>query len=121
LLFPDSPEADGARAAAAALRETTVLDSAGPTYEGHELVQRIQDELIKRGCMSEQRNGLFEPATIRGLRRASLLTDDRFLWYRPTMAALRALRKIEAGDGCGPQQVIAAPRCVRINSEDFCQ
>jgi hypothetical protein len=37
------------------------------------------------------------------------------------MAALRALKKIDANDGCGRQKVVAAPRCLRINGEDFCQ
>jgi hypothetical protein len=57
----------------------------------------------------------------RRLRRASQLTDERCLWYRPTMAALRALKKIAANDGCSRQKVVAAPRCLRLNGEDFCQ
>jgi uncharacterized caspase-like protein len=120
-LFPDTPEAEEARAAAVRLREVTVLDSAGPTYEGHELVQRIQEQLVRLDCMQGERSGVFEAATIEGLRRASLLSDERYLWYRPTMAALRALKKIDANDGCGRQKVVAAPRCLRINNEDFCQ
>jgi hypothetical protein len=55
------------------------------------------------------------------LRRASQLTDERYLWYRSTMAALRALKKIAANEGRGRQKVVAAPRCLRINGEDFCQ
>jgi hypothetical protein len=55
------------------------------------------------------------------LRRASLLSDERYLWYRPTMAALRALKKIDGNEGCGRQKVVAAPRCLRVNNEDFCQ
>jgi uncharacterized caspase-like protein len=120
-LFPDTPEADEARVAASRLREATVLDSAGPTYEGRELVQLIQEQLQRLDCMAGELNGVFEAATIQGLRRASLLTDERYLWYRPTMAALRALTKIGAADGCGRQKRIAAPRCLRINGEDFCQ
>jgi uncharacterized caspase-like protein len=120
-LFPDTPEAQEARAAASRLREATVLDSAGPTYEGHELVQAIQEQLLRLDCMTAERNGTFEAATIQGLRRASQLTDERYLWYRPTMAALRALKKIDAKEGCGRQKQIAAPRCLRINGEDFCQ
>jgi hypothetical protein len=50
-----------------------------------------------------------------------LLTDEHYLWYRPTMAALRALKKIDAGQGCGRQKLVAAPRCLRVNSEVFCQ
>ena len=57
----------------------------------------------------------------RRLRRASQLTDERYLWYRPTMATLRALKKIAANDGCSRQKVVAAPRCLRLNGEDFCQ
>jgi hypothetical protein len=121
LLFPDTPEADEARVAASRLREVTVLDSAGPTYEGRELVQLIQEQLQRLDCMTGELNGVFEAATIQGLRRASLLTDERYLWYRPTMAALRALKKIGVVDGCGRQKRIAAPRCLRINGEDFCQ
>lgn len=120
-LFPDAPEAEEARAAASRLREVTVLDSAGPTFEGRELVQAIQEQLVRLDCMTGDRTGAFEAATIQGLRRASLLTDERYLWYRPTMAALRALKKIGAAEGCGHQKLIAAPRCLRINGEDFCQ
>ena len=119
-LFPDTLEADEARAAASRLREATVLDSAGPTYEGRELVQQIQEQLLRLDCMTGERSGSFEAVTIQGLRRASQLTDERYLWYRPTMAALRALKKIDAGDGCGRQKRIAAPRCLRINGEDYC-
>jgi hypothetical protein len=120
-LFPESAEADEARAAAVRLREVVVLDTAGPTYEGRELVQRIQEQLIRLDCMAGAGSGVFEPATIMGLRRASLLSDERYLWYRPTMSALRALKKIDANDGCGRQKVVAAPRCLRVNNEDFCQ
>jgi hypothetical protein len=98
-----------------------VLDSAGPTYEGRELVQAVQEQLLRRACMTSERNGAFETATIQGQRRASQLTGERYLWYRPTMAALRALKKIDAKEGCGRQKQIAAPRCLRINDEDFCQ
>ncbi|SDO39765.1 Uncharacterized protein, contains caspase domain [Afipia sp. GAS231] len=120
-LFPDTPEAEEARAAASRLREVTVLDSAGPAYEGRELVQAIQDQLLRLDCMTGERSGAFETTTIQGLRRASQLTDERYLWYRPTMAALRALKKIDAKEGCGRQKQIAAPRCLRINDEDYCQ
>jgi uncharacterized caspase-like protein len=120
-LFPDTAEAEEARAAASRLRETTVLDSAGPTYEGRELVTLIQEQLARLDCRAAEPSGVFEASTIQGLRRASLLTDERYLWYRPTMAALRALRKIDANDGCGRQKTIAAPRCLRINNEDYCQ
>jgi hypothetical protein len=120
-LFPDTSEADEARAAALRLREAIVLDSAGPTYEGRELVQLIQEQLTRLDCLSGERSGVFEPATIQGLRHASLLTNERYLWYRPTMAALRALRKIDAKEGCGRQKVVVSPRCLRINNEDFCQ
>ena len=120
-LFPDTPEAEVARAAAARLREATVLDSAGPTYEGRELVQMIQEQLLRLDCMTGERGGGFETTTVQGLRRASQLTDERYLWYRPTMAALRALKKIDTKEGCGHQKLIAAPRCLRINGEDYCQ
>jgi hypothetical protein len=56
-----------------------VLDSAGPTYEGRELVQMIQEQLLRLGCMQGERNGAFETPTIQGLRRASLLSDERYL------------------------------------------
>lgn len=119
-LFPDTPEADEARAAAVRLREVTVLDSAGPAYEGRELVQMIQEQLLRLGCMQGERSGAFEPPTVQGLRRASLLSDERYLWHRPTMAAFRALKKIATPDGCGRQQLVASPRCLRINGEDYC-
>ena len=120
-LFPNTPEATEARAAASRLREVTVLDSAGPTYEGRELVQMIQEQLLRLDCTTGERNGVFEPATIQGLRRASQLSDEHYLWYRPTMVALRALKKIDAKDGCARQKPIASPRCLRINEEDFCR
>jgi uncharacterized caspase-like protein len=120
-LFPDTPEADEARGAASRLREITVLDSAGPTYEGRELVQLIQAQLARLDCFAAEPGGVFDAATIQGLRRASVLSDERFLWYRPTMAALRALRKVDSQDGCSRQKTVAAPRCLRVNNEDFCQ
>jgi hypothetical protein len=120
-LFPDAPEADEARTAASRLREITVLDSAGPTSEGRELVQLIQAELARLDCFAAEQGGVFDVATIQGLRRASLLSDEHYLWYRPTMAALRALKKIDGRDGCRTQKMVAAPRCLRVNNEDFCQ
>ena len=120
-LFPDSPEADEARGAASRLREITVLDSAGPTFEGRELVQLIQAQLVRLDCFAGEQSGVFDAPTIQGLRRASLLSDERFLWYRPTMAALRALKKVGSQDGCTTQKLVAAPRCLRVNNEDFCQ
>lgn len=120
-LFPDAPEAEQARAAASRLREITVLDSAGPTYEGRELVQLIQAQLARLDCLGGDQSGAFDGATINGLRRASVLTDERFLWYRPTMAALRALKKVDAGEGCSRHKIAAVPRCLRVNNEDFCQ
>ena len=41
-LFPGTPEATEAQDAAAKLREVFALDSAGPTYEGRELVREIR-------------------------------------------------------------------------------
>jgi hypothetical protein len=120
-LFPGTAEATEAQDAAAKLREVFALDSAGPTYEGRELVREIQGQLTRLDCGSAQQSGAFDAATIHGLRRASLLTDDRYLWHRPTMAALRALKKIDAREGCGTLKIAAAPRCLRINGEDFCQ
>ncbi|MDD1519441.1 MULTISPECIES: caspase family protein [Bradyrhizobium] len=120
-LFPDTPEADEARAAASRLREITVLDSAGPTYEGRELVQLIQAQLVRLDCFGGEQGGIFDAATIQGLRRASQLSDEHFLWYRPTMAALRALKKVDGKDGCAGRKTVAAPRCLRVNNEDFCQ
>jgi len=98
-----------------------VLDSAGPTYEGRELVQLIQAQLARLDCFTGEQSGAFDAATIQGLRRASQLSDEHFLWYRPTMAALRALKKVDGSDGCGRQKTVAAPRCLRVNNEDFCQ
>jgi uncharacterized caspase-like protein len=120
-LFPATPEAEQARAAASRLREATVLDSAGPTYEGRELVTHIQEQLIRLACMPSEGSGSFDAPTVTGLRHASLLTDERYLWYRPTMAALRALKKIDAADGCGRQKMAEAPRCLHVNNEDFCR
>ena len=119
-LFPGTTEASEAQAQAAKLREVFALDSAGPTFEGRELVQQIQTQLARLAC-ADAKSGNFDAATIQGLRRASLLTDDRYLWHRPTMAALRALRKVDTREGCATLKIATAPRCLRINGEDFCQ
>lgn len=120
-LFPDAPEAEEARLAASRLREITVLDSAGPSYEGRELVQLIQGQLARLDCFAGEQGGVFDAATIQGLRRASQLSDEHFLWYRPTMAALRALRKVDSHDNCSRLKTLAVPRCLHVNNEDFCQ
>ena len=49
------------------------------------------------------------------------LSDERYLWYRPTMAALRALTKIDAREGRTRERLVAAPRCLHVNNEDFRQ
>ncbi|HEY4987041.1 MAG TPA: caspase family protein [Bradyrhizobium sp.] len=119
-LFPETPAAEEARTAAARLREVIVLDSAGPTYEGRDLVLQIQAQLERLGCLTGDASGAFDAVTIQGLRRATLLSDERYLWYRPTMAALRVLKKIDAANGCARETIVAAPRCLHINAEDFC-
>ena len=86
-----------------------------------ELVTDIQEQLIRLACMPSEGSGSFDAPTVTGLRHASLLTDERYLWYRPTMAALRALKKIDAADGCGRQKMAEAPRCLHVNNEDFCR
>ena len=70
--------------------------------------------------MAGETSSAFDSPTIGGLRRASRLSDEHYLWYRPTMAALRALKKIDAADGCARERIVAAPRCLRVNSENFC-
>lgn len=120
-LFPGTGEAEIAHHEAARLRETFALDSTGPTFEGRALIETIQQQLTRLGCAQGMTDGTFDTATVDGLRRASFLTDDRFLWHRPTMAALRALKKVEATEGCRTHQLAAAPRCVHINNEDFCR
>ena len=111
-LFPGTAEAREAQETAAKLREA--LRSTAPA------LQQIQGQLTRLACTSVT-SGAFDAATIQGLRRASLLTDDRYLWHRPTMAALRALKKVDARDGCQTLKIAAAPRCLRVNNEDFCQ
>jgi hypothetical protein len=120
-LFPLTAEADEAKGEAARLREITALDSAGPTLDGKELIGKIQQQLTRLGCAEGATEGAFDGITIRGLRQATLLTDDRFLWYRPTMAALRALRRVDAREGCAVHKLVSIPRCIRVNNEDFCQ
>ena len=120
-LFPGTGEAEIARTEAARLREVFALDSAGPTLEGRLLVEKIQEQLTRLACAQGLTSGVFDGATVQGLRQASLLTDDRYLWYRPTMAALRALRKVDVKDGCATHQLAAGPRCLRVNDEDFCR
>jgi hypothetical protein len=120
-LFPGTGEADIARTEAARLREVFALDSAGPTLEGRLLIQKIQEQLTRLACAQSLTDGVFDGATVQGLRQASLLTDDRYLWYRPTMAALRALRKVDSAEGCAAHQLAAGPRCLRVNDEDFCK
>ena len=84
-------------------------------------MQQIQGQLTRLACAANLQSSAFDAATIQALRRASLLTDDRYLWHRPTMAALRALKKIDTRDGCAGLKIAAAPRCLRVNNEDFCQ
>ena len=119
-LFPGTPQAQNAQDAASKLREKTVLDSAGPAYEGRELVQQLQQQLARLDCTNVAPNGEFDPTTVQALRRATLLTDDRFLWHRPTLAAIRALRQVDARDGCPVHKLATVKTCIRIGNEDFC-
>ena len=82
-------------------------------------MQQLQGQLTRLACATNLQNGAFDAATIQGLRRASLLTDDRYLWHRPTMAALRALKKIDARDGCPGLKIAAAPRCLASTTKIF--
>ena len=77
--------------------------------------------MTRLSCALGLTDGAFDGATVQGLRQASLLTDDHYLWYRPTMAALRALEKVETKEGCTAHQFAAGPRCLRVNAEDFCR
>ena len=121
-LFPGTSEAEIARTEAARLREVFALDSAGPILEGRPLVENIQQQLTRLACApGGLSGGVFDGATVQGLRQASLLTDDHYLWYRPTMAALRALRKVDTKEGCAVHQLAAGPRCLHVNDEDFCR
>jgi hypothetical protein len=117
-LFPGTPEADRAQAEATRLREALARRMAEPELEGRDLVQQIQTQLLRLGCSSAEPSGTFDSVTIQGLRASSLHSDDRFYWHRPTMAALRALRKLHAG--CAIRQTAAVQKCLRINNEDFC-
>jgi hypothetical protein len=85
------------------------------------VVQHILGQLIRLDCMSDEGSGALDAVTIEGLRRATQLSDERYLWYQPTMAALRALKKIDAREGCTRERLVAAPRCLHINNADFCQ
>ena len=38
----------------------------------------------------------------------------------PGAAAGAPLKKIEAGNGCAREKIVAAPRCLHVNAEDFC-
>lgn len=119
-LFPDTPQAEEAKAAASRLREATILDSAGPEFRGRELTVQLQQQLVRLSCLSAPASGEFDSASIAALRRSSLLTDDRFLWHRPTMAAFRALRKIDAAEGCAGRQFVSSAQCIRIGRETLC-
>jgi uncharacterized caspase-like protein len=120
-LFPATPQADEARQAAAKLREAFALDSAGPTYQGRELIERLREQLVRLQCAPPDAAAEFNASTVQALRRASLLSDDRFLWHRPTMAALRALQKVDAAEGCQVRKLAEAPACLRIGAEEFCR
>jgi uncharacterized caspase-like protein len=120
-LFPATPQADEAREAAVKLREAFALDSAGPTYQGRELIERLREQLVRLHCAPANAAAEFNASTVQALRRASLLSDDRFLWHRPTMAALRALQKVDASEGCQVRKLAEAPTCLRIGVEDFCR
>uniref|UniRef100_Q07QQ7 Peptidase C14, caspase catalytic subunit p20 n=1 Tax=Rhodopseudomonas palustris (strain BisA53) TaxID=316055 RepID=Q07QQ7_RHOP5 len=120
ILFPRTPQAEEARLAASRLREASVLASSGPEYSGRELVFHLREQLMRLHCSDMAPGNEFDATTIRALRRATLLTDDRFLWHKPTMAALRALQKVNVSDGCNDRQLLGRSACLRVAGDALC-
>ena len=58
----------------------TVLDSAGPSYEGRELVQMIQEQLLRLGCMQGERSGAFVQNDFQWTSDLKLSLGARYDW-----------------------------------------
>ncbi|MFM9850084.1 MAG: caspase domain-containing protein [Hyphomicrobiaceae bacterium] len=104
-------------------RRNAASDATGALPEveldGRGLVVAIQSELSRTGCQNGGPTGEFDPQTVAGLRTFALVSDHKFHWHRPTMAALRALRAA-AGSACRTSG-LARSRCLRVNGESFCE
>lgn len=100
----------------AALEATGALPEV--ELDGRGLVVAIQSELSRAGCQAGHPTGEFDQQTVAGLRTFALVSDHKFHWHRPTMAALRALRT--AGSDACRTVGVAKSRCLRINGESFC-
>lgn len=120
-LFPGTKYAPQATSKAATLRAEAAAAIAQPQLEGTELVRAIQSELLRVGCFQEPVSGRFDPATVQGLRAFSSQSDARLYWHRPTMGALRALKKETAETRCGTAQAATRPKCMQVNDEAICE
>lgn len=120
ILFPGTPQAEEARLAASKLRESSVLASSGPDYSGRELVSHLREQLVRLRCSDLPPGNEFDAAMVRALRHATLLTDERFLWHKPTMAALRALQKVDVKDGCNDRAFLSRSVCLRVAGDELC-
>jgi uncharacterized caspase-like protein len=120
-LFPGTRYAAEAAVKAGSLRAEQAAAKAEPQLDGSELVRAIQTELLRVGCRDGQVTGRFDPTTIQGLRTFSNRSDARFYWHRPTMAALRALRKEAAEARCGNAPIVSQSKCMQVNGEAICE
>jgi uncharacterized caspase-like protein len=120
-LFPGTRYAAEAAVKAGSLRAEQAAAKAEPQLDGSELVRAIQTELLRVGCIDGQITGRFDPATIQGLRTFSNRSDARFYWHRPTMAALRALKKEAAEARCRDTPIVSQSKCMQVNGEAICE
>jgi hypothetical protein len=120
-LFPGTRYAAEAGVKAGSLRAEQAAAKAEPQLDGSELVRAIQTELLRVGCIDGQITGRFDPATIQGLRTFSNRSDARFYWHRPTMAALRALKKEAAEARCSNTPIVSQSKCMQVNGEAICE
>lgn len=102
-------------------KATTDVTGALPEVEldGRGLVVALQSELNRIGCQTGSPSGEFDAQTVASLRTFALVSDHKFHWHRPTMAALRALRA--AGANACRTAGLARSRCLRVNGESFCE
>ena len=121
MLFPGTSYATQSQAKAGALRARQAAAQEQPQLEGNDLVLAIQTELRRIGCLQKQLDGRFDVDTIQGLRTFSTQSDARFYWHRPTMAALRALKREVGATKCTAARAVAATKCLNVNREAICE
>lgn len=120
-LLPETPSVGRARLIAQRLRTRQIDVSMERPLYGVELIAKIQRELQRVGCEDVALTERFDASTVGALRAFAQLTDEKFYWHKPTMAALRALRHSQGGTGCAPQIKPEPAECLTIAGERLCE